>query len=510
MEQLVLCCYGTEVRVRDTADLGLVEYLQTTLPPEFVAPEGPSMVVLDYVVTADSVPGDDCVEYTVSCDGTELFATSTDEEVFDWLRRDIHQSVARRAADYVFVHAAVVGWRGLAIVIAGRHTSGKSTLAAELVRRGAVYYSDLFAVLDHDGRVHAYRATPELSAGGEAHDLRLVRDGPPAALPIGLIVAGEYQPGGISQHRVVRGAHAALPLVESTVVAREPVPRMQAIAARISGRAIALRGAWGEATDVATRLLDLVDDAFVSHAMGALGDRPTEISDELARVADIWIRQPLARPISPSRRLAVTPYVRVPDFLSSADHAYLLENTIATEADFKASGVITDEGKGAVDHEARLSRTLHGPGLERAWHLFEPRLRAMLPYVRQQLRMPWFALDHTERQLTAHGSGGFFAPHVDTGHPIAASRRISGVYYFNRQPRRFSGGELRLYDTWITPNGTTGAATSTTLEPEENSIVFFPSDSFHEVCPVATETLEFGDSRFTVTIWFHAAADPAA
>ena len=76
-----------------------------------------------------------------------------------------------------------------------------------------------------------------------------------------------------------------------------------------------------------------------------------------------------------------------------------------------------------------------------------------------------FALGEVERQLTAHGSGGFFAPHVDTGHPIDANRRISCVYYFHASPRRFTGGELKLYDTWVTPSGSTGAGTYTTAHP---------------------------------------------
>ena len=117
--------------------------------------------------------------------------------------------------------------------------------------------------------------------------------------------------------------------------------------------------------------------------------------------------------------------------------------------------------------------------------------------------MPWFSVGHVERQLTVHGSGGFFAPHVDTGSPIVADRRISSVYYFHETPQRFSGGELKLYDTWVTPSGTTGAPTHTTLAPVDNSIVFFPSDAFHEVCSVHPDTDTFSDSRFTITIWFH-------
>jgi predicted 2-oxoglutarate/Fe(II)-dependent dioxygenase YbiX len=507
MEELTRCCYGVQLRVRDQAGLGVVEYLQAALPPEFVDPDGAASPVLDYAVSSDSIPAANGVlEYAVACNGAEVFATTTDEDVFDWLLRDIHESVARGSPEYVFVHAGVVGWRGLAIVIPGRRASGKSTLVAELVRRGAVYYSDLFAVLDGEAHVHAYRAAPELSANSVAHELRLVRDGPPAALPIGLIVAGAYEQSCTWQPRIVQGAHTGLPLIDSTVLPREAAPRIHALAAPIADCAIALRGERPEATEVATHLLDLVDDAFVSHATRAVSEAPHLMRDELARVAHIRVYQPGLRPMSPPRRLAVTPFVRVPEFLSSSDHAQLLEHALASEADFKASGVVTDEGEFAVDNEARRSRTLAGRPLEQVWPMFESRLRAMLPYVRQQLHMSWFALEKIERQMNAHGDGGFFVPHVDVDHPLAASRRISCVYYFNRAPRRYAGGELRLYDTWITPDGTTGAATSTTLIPIDNSLVFFPSDAFHEVCPVQTETSNFGDSRFTVTMWFHDAA----
>jgi Rps23 Pro-64 3,4-dihydroxylase Tpa1-like proline 4-hydroxylase len=62
---------------------------------------------------------------------------------------------------------------------------------------------------------------------------------------------------------------------------------------------------------------------------------------------------------------------------------------------------------------------------------------------------------------------------------------------------------LRLYDTWVTPSGSTGAGTYTTLAPVDNSLVFFPSEAFHEVRTVNSTSDAFADSRFTVTIWFH-------
>ena len=104
----------------------------------------------------------------------------------------------------------------------------------------------------------------------QPQDLRLVReDAPTEPLPIGLIVAGAYQPGAAWRPTVVRGAQAVLPLIDGTVLAREESARMLRITARVAPTVVTLQGPRSEATEVAAELLDLVDDAFVSHALGA-------------------------------------------------------------------------------------------------------------------------------------------------------------------------------------------------------------------------------------------------
>ena len=151
MEELALSCYGVGIRLVDTACAGLCRRLQDTLPPEFAAPSGPGLAVVSYVVTDGTLPGTaEHPGYHVTCDGVEVFAAATEEDVFRWLCQDIDNAVARHSHQMLFVHAGVVGWRGLAIVLPGRSRTGKSTLVAELVLRGAVYYSDEFAVLDDD------------------------------------------------------------------------------------------------------------------------------------------------------------------------------------------------------------------------------------------------------------------------------------------------------------------------------------------------------------------------
>lgn len=517
-ETLILTCCGIEIRIIDNTELGLCPHLRETLPPEFAVPDAPSEVVITYDVTTDvpanMLPADnEASEFLVTCDDLAVFATAIDEEVYWWLRRDIDLTVARRSSQRLFVHAGVVGWRGVGIVIPGRGTIGKTTLVAELVRRGAVYYSDTFAVLDEQGWVHPYRSPIELDPDGneQPHNLRLIReDSATEPLPVGLIVSGAYAPGIEWRPRVLRGPRAALPLIDNTVPAREEAPRIQQIMAGVARDAVVLLGSRAEAEEVAVLLLDIIDDALVSHALAAAGDSLACLADDLAHVAEIRLHSPECRVMSPPRRLEATHYVRITDFLAPDDHDRLLASALAWEQDFTESGIFDAKGESQVDHMTRKSRTLTSGRLEELWGMFDKRLRAMLPVVRQQLGIPWFPLVKVERQLTAHARGGFFVPHVDTGDARIRGRRISCVYYFHLLPKRFSGGELKLYDTWVTPTGSTGAGTYTTLEPIDNSIVFFSSDAFHEVCPVETETEAFADSRFTVTIWFWEPMEPTA
>jgi len=61
----------------------------------------------------------------------------------------------------------VVAWEGKGIVIPGRSFSGKSTLVAELLRAGATYYSDEYAVFDKHGRVHPFPKDLEMRTNGD-------------------------------------------------------------------------------------------------------------------------------------------------------------------------------------------------------------------------------------------------------------------------------------------------------------------------------------------------------
>ena len=75
------------------------------------------------------------------------------------------------------------------------------------------------------------------------------------------------------------------------------------------------------------------------------------------------------------------------------------------------------------------------------------RIRAALPQVLDQLGMEAFSIADVEAQVTASNDGDFFHFHSDNGSDRVASRYLTFVYFFHREPRQFEGGELRIHDS---------------------------------------------------------------
>src|SRR5262249_11186160 len=105
-------------------------------------------------------------------DAARISRSAALEDVVDVFESDLHLFVSEMARRRVFVHAGVVAWRGNAIMIPGRSFSGKSTLVAELVKAGATYYSDEYAVLDPTGRVHPFARPLAMRVPGSAKQTR--------------------------------------------------------------------------------------------------------------------------------------------------------------------------------------------------------------------------------------------------------------------------------------------------------------------------------------------------
>lgn len=173
--------------------------------------------------------------------------------------------------------------------------------------------------------------------------------------------------------------------------------------------------------------------------------------------------------------------IQIYNFLDRATHSNLLDYAIAHQANF----VPTTTSTGEVDY--RKSLILY------SFPEFETRIvekiRECLPKVQEQLNLR-FDVKQVECQLTSHGDGNYYKIHNDDGHPDVANRMLTYVYYFYREPKAFSGGELVIY-----------GEEECAIEPVNNSIVFFPSHLLHEVKTINLPSLQFADGRFTVNGW---------
>lgn len=135
--------------------------------------------------------------------------------------------------------------------------------------------------------------------------------------------------------------------------------------------------------------------------------------------------------------------------------------------------------------------------------LIRDRIQSVALDIFRTLELPPFSVDYIESQLTAHNDGNYYKVHNDNGSSNTATRELTYVYYFHREPKPFLGGELVIYDSKIENTYYVNADSFKTIEPRNNSIVFFLSRYMHEVLPVSCLSRSFQDSRFTINGWIH-------
>jgi len=186
-------------------------------------------------------------------------------------------------------------------------------------------------------------------------------------------------------------------------------------------------------------------------------------------------------------------YIQLDNFFSQAEWQRLLEYVTRHKSNFLPTNT------SANDADYRRSLVLHS--FPEFSHLITEQLQIILPAIFSQLEISPFNISAIEAQLTAHNDGNHYKIHNDNGSPDTANREFTYVYYFYKEPKPFSGGELRIYDSKIENNFYVATESFKTVEPHNNSIVFFPSRYLHEVLPVSCPSKTFADSRFTINGW---------
>lgn len=189
----------------------------------------------------------------------------------------------------------------------------------------------------------------------------------------------------------------------------------------------------------------------------------------------------------------------IPDFLPQDERDAVFAYILSREADFRPSAVRSGKAAKADDYDFRRSKVVMGLGELEAPLL--ARVRAVLPGVLERMGETFPERHRMELQVTAHNHLDYFKAHVDNATGELRQRRVSWVYYLHRRPRPFQGGELLLFDALVDGPDRRMGQGFRTIEPHDNSIVFFQSHFYHQVRAVNLPSKVFADGRFTVNGW---------
>jgi hypothetical protein len=178
------------------------------------------------------------------------------------LVRVVDEAVIQRLTGLRAVHAGTVVLGGRALLLPGATHAGKSSLVAELLRRGATYFSDEYALIDSEGRVHPYprplllrNGCPEQVPVLAAECNASVGDAP---APVGWILSLEYHPAGTWSIEAVPQGEGLLTLLRNTPHVLADSPEMVGAFQRAVAGATCYTGGRPDAVQAADEILRLV------------------------------------------------------------------------------------------------------------------------------------------------------------------------------------------------------------------------------------------------------------
>lgn len=175
----------------------------------------------------------------------------------------------------------------------------------------------------------------------------------------------------------------------------------------------------------------------------------------------------------------------------------MLEFALAHETDFEPTLVYNNEAGIGARGNSRSSFRFAGN-----WKTQRKAFRAVVEQRIEEVvtgaGSAGFRPDKMEIELVATRDGGHFIKHIDTLTHIGdapTDRIVSAVYYFHREPKVFSGGQLIMHPL-------IGDETKE-IEPLHDRLVVFTSIAPHEVNATEVPGNAFADARFSINCWLH-------
>ena len=170
----------------------------------------------------------------------------------------LRMTMAEFSRRKLFLHAGVVAWKERAILLPGRTLAGKTHLVAELVKAGAAYLSDEYAILDEDGWVHPFAKPLSMRPSKTAPQMETPVEeigGVPGRkpLPVGLVVMSQFREGARWRPKRLTAGQGVLELLDNTFSVRQSPEFAMNILGRVASGATVLKGKRGDATTMTSQ-----------------------------------------------------------------------------------------------------------------------------------------------------------------------------------------------------------------------------------------------------------------
>ena len=261
-ERLTLSAFGVRAGVRVNVS-GLLPRVLPLLPPGWTKSHRVIVERLYSLVVAQGCERAGMRRLHVLYAGSTPVARGTAlDQVLAAFETDLHRYTAEATSDMTFLHAGVVGWKGRAIVLPGRSFSGKTTLVREMLRLGATYYSDEFAVVDNSGLVHPFARPLGIREDTSHSQTKYTAERLGAAsgvkpLPMGMAVISKFETGALWQPAPLSRGQGALELLANSVAIRSQPRETLRRLHQLAKRAVFISGTRGEAHEAAASILNL-------------------------------------------------------------------------------------------------------------------------------------------------------------------------------------------------------------------------------------------------------------
>jgi hypothetical protein len=209
--------------------------------------------------------------FRISLEDRVLSASESMPYLLTLMQQVVDEAFIGRLTDRVAVHAGVVAISGKAIMLPGKSGSGKTSLVRQLLRCGASYFSDEYAIIDSNGLLYPYpRALmvrdenqeqhPVLAAEVQSAGKTPANGDRPITAAIEPAVAGqilflEYEAGSSFEVHPISHGETLLGLLANTPHVLAEKPEIMAPLVALSRSTVAFEGRRGEVALAADEIL---------------------------------------------------------------------------------------------------------------------------------------------------------------------------------------------------------------------------------------------------------------